>query len=829
MNLKTTYFLFAAVVVVLVVFVLVLMFGSRGDAEDYLFADLHPKAAKAEDLAKTKDQVARLEIERLKPSAEPLVFEKEGTIWALTKPYHAKIDSSLIDRAVGSLVDARLEKKAPTANFSQTGLDSPSAAIDLHVGDKVDRVLLGNLTLGSGGNIFVARANDPKKPLAIRRSVLDELFRKDSETADSAGEALKSISDFRPRSFLADGSPIAWQTVQTITLQEGNKVVELKKDAKGNWQFVKPDNYGFADSEGVPAGPAQDNIVGVKPLLTRLTGLSMPTDANDILEGVSDFAKYGVESDKASMRIEFTRESGAKEALLIGNKADEKGDKVYARLDGERCVVKLPAKSLEPIRKLIASPKEMRDRTLTHVPAGSIDAIDIKLGSNNPIELRKAGTPAQWRVFEGEAHENANAAAVQQLINEITQPRNIRDFPDSAANDKALGLDPPAVEVSIWQNGVVADKSADAKLGFFAKLIESAKITKPKLKGDPALRLKFGKKEKDFVYVRRVEGIVSNLVTLPDAVLASASRPATDYLDLTLPSFTYANVIKLSFNRGPAKYEVEKEKADPSAKDWKILQPSDMAGRTADAGKVAQILGNLQTAYANKIVARKATDAELEKFGLKPAKIEAIVTIKDEKEPKVYQFGNETPDKLQYYMKVTGSDHIFTVNKDRFTAMVNDEIADPTIWRLDPNKIREIKFKGWSKLGKGKLLTLDLIRKSATDWSAKDQAGYAVDAAKAEAFAASLGLVRADHFIKGKGGPDPGQALDPQADALEIQVVVEGENEPFTLTIGAEDKRNNTAYYFATSNRVPGAVFLVFKDRFAELRTKGREYFQKPK
>jgi hypothetical protein len=254
-----------------------------------------------------------------------------------------------------------------------------------------------------------------------------------------------------------------------------------------------------------------------------------------------------------------------------------------------------------------------------------------------------------------------------------------------------------------------------------------------------------------------------------------------------------------------------------------------MAGRTADAGKVAQILGNLQTAYANKIVARKATDAELAKYGLKPPKTEAVVTIKDEKEPKVYQFGNETPDKLQYYMKVTGSDHIFTVNKDRFTAMANDEIADPTIWRLDPNKIREIKFKGWSKLGKGKLLTLDLIRKSPTEWSAKDQADYTVDAAKTEAFAASLGLVRADHFIKGKGGPDPNQVLELQADALEIQVVVDGENKPFTLTIGAEEKRNNTTYFFATSNREPGAVFLVFKERFTELRAKGRDYFRKPK
>lgn len=829
MNLRTTYFLFASVVVALVVFILVLTFGTRGDADDYLFPGLHPKAAKADDLAKTKEKVTKIEIERINPSAATLVFEKEGATWALTQPYRARIDSTLIERLASSLVDARLEKKAPGTNLSQAGLDPPSAAINLRVGDKDYRVLLGNLTLGSGGNVLAARGDDPKKPIALRRSTIDELFKAGAEAAESVGAALKSITDFRPKSFLADGSPIAWQTVQRISLTDAGKTIVLQKDKSNNWSFVKPEDYGLADPEGQPTGPAMDNIAGVKPLLTRLTGLSMPSDTADILEGESDFAKYGVESDKASMRIEFGRESGATETLLIGKTADEKGEKVYARLNGEQCIVKLPAKSLAPIRKLIAAPKEMRDRTLTQVPPNSIDAIDIKLGSDKAIELRMVGTPPQWRIFEGDAHENASQQAVQQLINAITQRRNIRDFPDTSGGDKALGLDPPAVEVAVWQGGITGNEASNARLGYFARLIESAKIKRPTLKAEPSLRLKLGKKEKDFVYARRQTGALSSLVTLPEAVLTTASRPLTDYLDPTLPSFSYANAIKLSFNRGAVKYEVEKEKGDPNSGVWKILQPADLAGRNADAGKVAQILGALQTAYASKIVSRKTSDADLAKFGLKPPKIEAIVTIKGEKELKVYQFGNETPDKLQYYARVGDRDRVFTVNKNRFAPMINDEIADTTIWQLDPAKIREIKLTGWAKLAGGKALTLDLVRKSAREWSVKDQADYSVDTARAEAFAARLKYLRADHFVKGKGGADPPQALDIPHDALQIQVTVEGEKDPFTLIIGAEEKRNNTSYYFAMSNRVPGAVLLVSKDPFAELRAKGRGYFQKAK
>jgi hypothetical protein len=830
MNLRTTYFLFASVLLVLIVFVLVLTFGTRGDAEDYLFPDLHDKTAKSEDVARIKQEIDKVEIERHNPSGETLVFEKEGTTWALAKPYKAKIDAAVIDRLVGSLIDIRLDKKAPATTLSQSGLDSPSSAVSLRRGGKTYRVLLGNLTLGSGGNVYAATGDKPKEPVVFRRSAIDEMFKsgKDSETAGTAGEALKGITDFRPRALLADGSPIAWESVQKILLKDGGKELELKKDGVNNWQFLKPNDFGPADPEGDPPGSVVDNIAGVKPLLTRLSGLQLPADAADIVEGADDFAKYGVEPNKESMRIEFGRQSGANETLLIGGKADEKGEKVYARLDGERLVVKLPAASLEPIRKLIASPKSMRDRTLTQIPAFSIDAIDIKLGGDKPFELRKVGSPPQWRVFEGgDAFENANAMAVQQLIDTLTQRRTIRDFPDSVGGDKSFGLDPPAVEISLWQEGIIKDEMKD--LGFFASIYMPALVRRPSLKGEANLRLKFGKKDKDIGYVRRQVGIVSNLLSMPDATLTIAARPFADYLDPTLPSFPYSNAVKITFNRGAVKYEIEKDRGDPSSAVWKILQPPDLAGRAGDAEKLAQIVGNLQTLHAVKIVTRKATDAELERYGLKVPKVEVAVFIKDEKEPKVYQLGNETEDKLHYFAKVSGSDRVVQVGKDRFASLLNDEVSDPTIWRLDPSRITSIKITGWKKLTGGTLLTLNLVRKSATEWSVKDQADYTVDAGKAEAFAASLNLVRADHFVKGKGGPDPPHALDLQTDALSIEVTVEGEKEPYVLTIGAEEKRNNTDYYFATSNRVPGTVFLVFKDRFGELRAKGRGHLQKPK
>src|SRR5262249_22881834 len=149
--------------------------------------------------------------------------------------------------------------------------------------------------------------------------------------------------------------------------------LDLKKDVTG-WTFAKPNNFGSADLEGLPAGPAVDNIAGVKPLLKQLSGLRIPK-SEDVVEGVSDFTPYGLEPGNESKRIEL--DEARPEVLLVGKRVDPKSDKVFVRLEGEQFVVKIEDKPFEPIRKLLENPKVMRDRNLTSIAAFAVDAIDI--------------------------------------------------------------------------------------------------------------------------------------------------------------------------------------------------------------------------------------------------------------------------------------------------------------------------------------------------------------------------------------------------------------------------------------------------------------------
>ena len=221
--------------------------------------------------------------------------------------------------------------------------------------------------------------------------------------------------------------------------------------------------------------------------------------------------------------------------------------------------------------------------------------------------------------------------AIATLLNKLTERRIIREFPDSARGDAAYGLEEPAVEVAIWQDGIVPEKPEEKKDGDkkdeAAKKPEPAK--KPQLQGKANLKLLFGKKEKDLVYVRRLVGSVSTLVAVPDALFAVVSKPRVEYLDLTLPSFDVAKVAKVAFNRGAEKFELERVGDNPATATWKIVLPAALAGRTANAVQVDQVLRALQTLHAEKIVAAKASAADLEHFGLKTPRIEAVVTLKD--------------------------------------------------------------------------------------------------------------------------------------------------------------------------------------------------------
>src|SRR5262249_47321350 len=144
-----------------------------------------------------------------------------------------------------------------------------------------------------------------------------------------------------------------------------------------DWVFVTP-NYGLADFEGEPPPKGEP---GVKALLSALGDLRVESD-DDFEPLGAKLADLGLETGKAPLTVKVERTGGkgkVSETLLIGNKI---GDKYYARLANDPAAVKVSAKKLETVFKLLQEPQGLRSHDLVRLPPDSADALRLSQGKD---------------------------------------------------------------------------------------------------------------------------------------------------------------------------------------------------------------------------------------------------------------------------------------------------------------------------------------------------------------------------------------------------------------------------------------------------------------
>lgn len=852
MNFKTTYGLFGAFIALLAIAGAWLLLTGKPGEENQVLANA--KALKLE--AKDFDTLV---VDRKGTKPEKLVFKRlDEKRWQLEQPEPMRVDSSAVDNIIRDLLSARREGKGDTPkNLKDLGLADPSLIVTLSRKEGQSyTVSFGNTTIGkNNAQVFVLTSDRPKDPIPVRASVLSSLLKLESGEGASAGDIAKSLSDFRSKELLLDGAGFnPWDAIANIKLTDGKTDVVIARQADNSWKYEKPENYGPAETRGEPnAGPTTNEPAaptGVEPLATALAAIK-PAGNDDVIDNVTDFAQYGLETDKhAGPKIEVTRKGDAKttETLLIGKKDDASG-KYFVRLAGEKQVAKVTGNLIEPIKKLIERPASLRDKQLLAFAPTGADGIDIKLpGEDKPLELRKLGDPPTWKLFESDGStQPANTKTISDLLGALSG-KPVKDFPDANATDAQLGFDRPSAEVTLYIGGILPDDKKDEKKDEAkdAKKDESkdkSKETpkadakdkaaekkydkppspaKPKMK-DPAARLVFGKRDKDLLFVRRIlkdkDGKEQKAdFAVSETLWPKVTRGRLEYVDPTLPSFVASTATKLDFTRGNENFVVEKQ-ADKQP-PWVIKLPADRADRPADTAKIDSILSDLASLNAVKLWSEKPSERELERYGLKVPRIKATVSVKDgdKTSDKVYAFGAETDDKSGYYAKQSDRDLVYVVSKMAVPGLESGELQDPVVFKLDANRVTSIKLTGWKDVV-GQPVTRELERKGPGNWLIKGDDKLKANAPQCESFLNALSLIRAEKFVTHKSGAKDEHKLNVATGALEIQISVEGEKDPVTLTIGAPDQPDNKNY-FAISNKLPGDVFLVPKGIFEAVKAK---------
>jgi hypothetical protein len=850
MNLKTTYILFGVFAVVLAVFGLTQYLGLKSpkDKTAWVFHSLND----------TKNPLRAADIESAtieRTGAKPikLVFYRTEQGWRLREP-PVRIDGYQVDRVIDQVMRARKESDLP-GGLTQFGLDAPSTVVTLTKkgGEREWTLNLGRESeTGSESDkvVYVTSSDRPNEPIAVRRMDLDTLF--------------KSLNDFRSKSLAAESA----FDIQSIKFKEPkHDEVALEKSKDNRWRFDKP-AFGEADYDGESPVPGADAnapkpITGVKDLLQAVVDIRVESDDDFGAVGVADadLTDKGLDSDKPELlRIEVERQPGfgAKEGaepthdvLLIGKKVDEKGEKRYARLENERNIVKVSAKKVEAVTKVLENPALLRNRDLVQIDKAHVDAIDIRPNEHDLVKLRRAAG-GQWKLYDSGKAREANEPSITGLLTELEKKRQVKDFPEATKTDADLGLDKPTATISLWVDGIKKEEKKDEKLKDEknevkqdgkakdekkdekkdAKPEEAKKEEKKDLSDEPTLKeekptvkLAFGKREKDVVYVRREVASETTRLTVPATLLDKASEGKLAYLDRKLPSFGFgADLTKVVLARGGESYEIEKTKDEKSATVWKLKQPKELAGRTAELSKVDDLIGKLRDLQAEKLVSEKATDAEMDRFGLKSPSVKATLReLKADKktEDHVYLFGKETDDKVGVYGKQGDRDTVFVVKKDVLEALQAD-LRDPTVLSFDPAKVKGLKLVGWKEILSSPL-TLDLERKAAQEWVAKSPADFKLDSARVESFLAGLNNLKAVRFVGRKSAAKPEYKLEPKEGAFEVTITSDGEKESMVLTIGGLSGNEG---YFATSNKFPDEVFLLPKNHFESAKSKPA-YFSK--
>lgn len=726
MSFKSTAALFGLLLGMLWLFGLMLAYKKTSVDESFILTELQSSAKEYEiDKVTIKRQGANKQPEELQ-------FALKDEVWTVRQPdvkQVLRLEGFRVEKLVREVKSAR---KSDEATVSQTpssyGLEPPLMTVTLTGRKpKSDQEKSWQLFVGKESAdktiVYVNSSDRPGKVLPVVKSSIDSLFFKDVNT-------LRSRQIFR---FEKD-------TVKSIILQQGQTMVDMRRDEALNWRFEKP-ALGFAEFESAAStnkkeGPEDKQPEGgVKSLLSAI--LSMRIDSEDDFVPAKDInpANFGLEAGKELGRIELGRTAGkdgkeaSKEILLLGQRIEAK-NQVFARLDGDEGIFKLNSNLLEPVDKALADPGKLRSTDVAFFDAKKVDAVILKYGKDETKIWSGGGDKGLQMQTGTEKPVKASDKAIQNLLEVLQGKREIQKFYDGLDGKKLdvdLGFEAPVAALTVYVDGLDKDaKETDAKDkdGKEKKEKKDAKPSEgPVFKKDvkPAVVLTFGKTEKDTVGVKRVlaDGTISRFA-VPKAMLdkVAPAEGTLAFLDTALPNYQGEEIASLALQRGTQKLQIVKGRGD-QAQRWFFQEATPTTVKSqADVNKTGMLVNTLASLQVKKWLRKIAAGEDLDKYGLaKPALVATLQIKKDrfqaataasvsmlmggpapwagllasaaavasrETDPGdsiVLKIGRETDqdkDKPAYFAQHTGSDFLFLVPADFVRLLRDTDLRDRT-------------------------------------------------------------------------------------------------------------------------------------------------------
>ena len=812
-----------------------------------------------------RDETAKITTVEIEREGHKYTFFDTDTGWRLridTHPQELRADESKVREVINDIQRARRTEEADvTRNLSQWGLQKPVEKILLkEKGGTKEWTLNVGKESPDGTYLYVNSSDRPRDVLAVRKVKLKSVLVSPKNIDKYRSLRLLDVSDATAR--LVGLKPGAGTKGRELVLEKGKDAV---------WQFKKP-HYGLADYEGVAKSREP---TGVRGLINTLDAIRVEKDAD-----FEPLSKSVFPADKALLAVQVvgTRDSApgkpGKQTLLIGPKVEtkaggkEKGavaEQYYARLANDQAVVRVDARNVNILLGFTRKPDALRSRDLAQLERPRTDAIRISSGKGLADVITLYKPLLKWEVSAGTLKHAANDSAIQGpggLLDAIQGKGKVKDFFDvideakeGKVKDKELGLDHPTAQVQVWANGLEKESKKGEKKG--AKNGEKKEPAKTpegphiNAKVKPVVTLVFGKTAGGMVYVKRetADGAVSR-VSVPVAELHKIARPggALAYLDPNVAPFKDVDVAKLELKvaegKGERVFVVERETAKeakgkeklPLTSGWLLREPKSFAKDrpSADRGGVDRTLIELARLSALKYVRKVEGQKELGEYGLAAPAVTAVVTLKKKDGQKeattyTYLFGKEAKAEKGkaaggiYAVLSSGSELkniVFEVSALTLTTLKDVELRDRTVFRFDPDKVKEIKLAYQQET---ELRKFGFVRKLPDkNWTAESLSGFNLEPAQVDQLLTTLSDLKALRYVSFKG-PEKEHGLEKPK--LRVDVVMDDGKTTYSLTVGNAAKEGPG--YYAMSRTLPNTIFLVPQPDFRGVIDHGVAHFSK--
>ena len=452
--------------------------------------------------------------------------------------------------------------------------------------------------------------------------------------------------------------PIPSFQVTSFRVQRPGLDLKAIRSASGQWRLTTP--VPFPGN-----GPKIESFLGSLSAIRVLDGAK-----GFVADNVKDFAPYGLAEPAASIELVNSEQTDTPLVLHVGKTAADHPDRVYVRRGDQDDVVLVSDRFL---REIPQDSVTLRAQDVTEIVPAAVSQIEIRtLGSIFTLVRQRNG----W-ALRSPRDEPADSALVQSLLFALDGLKTSEFLAPSRVIQP--GLDPPVMDVRIWQSGNASD--------------ERAKKKEPTNAPDasPVLHLLIGRHDrlKKTVYGQIAGDSV--ILALPDLLLEDLPRNKYAFRDRGVLAVSPASVTKLTVIREGKTTVLEPDSAAKTPNRWRMIEP---VKAPADTVAVTQVLTLLSDLHAEEIVAESAGDGKL--FGLDQAPV-VVSWVQDKAQAGTaagtLRIGKAVPGKQGvYYASVEGQPFVFTLGTAAIQPLAA-EFHETQVISLSPESIRRLAFR----------------------------------------------------------------------------------------------------------------------------------------